>query len=248
VLEPLKGTQAAETPSGSTVLAFRGGDVNWQDNCPLSVPNELWTDPDTLVLFFSSDAQECSNPVLAGRCVGATPFWQTIIAIPPELDRNGPIDLHDLRINAYSMPRDMDGTLDCGGGGRFGPILNGTLTLTGAGSPSLSVKLDGVTRLGSQIPDGMYTPRVCGVLPPGSPPPRPRTRSTARINLSDPAIAAAYIVEASTGGASCAPPADPLPNGTVEILSSDAGGLTFKVYQSSSDNRAPGWWLAFDGL
>lgn len=68
------------------------------------------------------------------------------------------------------------------------------------------------------------------------------------INLSDPAIAAADIVEASTGGASCAPPAGPLLNGTVEILSSDAGGLTFKVYQSSSDNLAPGWWLAFDGL
>jgi hypothetical protein len=315
VLEPINGAPAAETPvvsgsssgggaSGNVVLAIRGGDVNWQDNFDLPPSTgKIWTDPDTLVLFFSSDPQECANPVLAGRCTGATPFWQTIIAIPPELARNGPIDLHDPRISGYSVLTISDGSLTCGRGGGAGPLFAGTLTLTGAGSPSLSVTLEGVNTVGSVPLDGVYTPQVCGALPPVSPPtaafafhgadlppapaggPTPDADSLVVfvgnmpdactdpwftinctnsprlmftlplalqapgvIDLADPAIAAKFIVEAVTSGGACAPPGGPFLNGKIEILTSDAGGLTFKVSRSSSETTSKIAWLAFDGL
>jgi hypothetical protein len=314
VLDPLQGTLVPDPPgggaSGSTVLAMRGGDASWQPNVlspgvgspvlgGVSWPNDFpgsapagvsWLDPDTLVLFFSSDAQECSNPLLLGRCVGATPFWQILLAIPPELYRDGPINLADVRINGWASFGDLTGTLHCGSPGTTGPVMLGTLTLTGAGSSSLSITLDGVqTTIGEEIPDGVYTPLSCGGLPPASPPTpalaihgaadslilllgtlpdtcqdpwaavdchlRSRLSFTLPlalqmpgiIDLADPAIAATYTIEVPGGNGLCAPPAGPLPNGTIEILSSDAGGLTFKVYRSSPE-AAANERLAFDGL
>lgn len=294
VLEPLKGTQAvaAETPSGSTVLAIRGSDVDWQGLTFPGANGWTWTDPDTLVLFFSSDAQVCGEDALAPRCVGATPFWQMIIAIPPQLDRDGPIDLNDDHISTLFEATDMDGTLDCGGVGTYGPVLLGTLTLTGAGTAAVSAQLDGVTAVTRHIPDGVYTPQICGALPPVQPPtpalafhgadlpaapgggPTPAADSLVvflgtlpdtcqdpwaaaqcssvwvtrlsftlplalqtpgLINLADPAIAATYTIPVSDQGGPCGPPTGPYPNGTIEILSSDAGGLTFKIYQSSRE-------------
>ncbi len=44
------------------------------------------------------------------------------------------------------------------------------------------------------------------------------------------------------------PPAGPLVKATIEILSSDAGGLTFKLYQSTDDITAPNRRRSFDGL
>jgi hypothetical protein len=314
VLEPLNGAQGPITPvvsgtttgggsSGSLVLAMRGGDVNWQDNFALAATKgPIWTDPETLVLFFSGDDQECANPVLAGRCTGAAPFWQAIIAIPPELDRDAPIDLHDPRINAYSVVTDMDGSLTCGGGGGFGPILSGTVVITGRGTPSPSLSLHGVKRIGGDL-DGEYTAQLCGSWPAAAPPtpayafhggdlpPEPgggptppvdslvvflgtlpdactdpwfmvsctagarltftlplALQTPGMIDLWDPAISAKYITQASTGGSACAPPAGPLPYGTLEILSSDAGGLTFKIFQSSWDTAPLSSWIGFDGL
>jgi hypothetical protein len=318
VLEPLKGTQAVEeTPSGSTVLAIRGSDVDWQSIDPFPGPNgPSVTDPDTLVLFFSSDPQVCGDSTLAARCTGATPFWQMIIAIPPQLVRNGPIDLYDVHITTIFGATDMDGTLDCPQVGHLGPGLVGTLTLTGVGTAALSAQLEGVTLLTRHfIPDGVYIPRICGDLPPVQPPtpalafhgadlpaapgggPTPAADSLVvflgtlpdtcqdpwaaaecsspwlsrlsftlplalqtpgLINLADPAIASTYTIDAAAEGGPCAPPAGPYPNGTIEILSSDAGGLTFKIYQSPSYDVAvyqssPGVppshnGLAFDGL
>jgi hypothetical protein len=68
------------------------------------------------------------------------------------------------------------------------------------------------------------------------------------IDLADPAISAKFIVQEASGGSACAPPAGPPPNGTIEILSNGAGGLTFKIYQSSWTSGPYIGWLAFDGL
>lgn len=313
VLEPLQGTQSPESPAvpattsgggagGPTLLAMRGGDVIWNANSSFSPENtEPWSNPDSLVLFFSIDPQECSAPVLARRCTGAAPFWQLVIAIPPELDHPGSIDLQDYRINVYWAASLPDGTMACGNGEYLGPLFAGTLEIISDGSTSLSVKLsDGVNVNGTVI-DGDYTGQLCGALPPVSPPtpalairgvdlpaapgggatPDPDSlvvflgtlpdtcqdpwaaadcttasrltftlplalQKPGLINLSDPAIAATYTVAASLGSSSCGQPSGPFANGTIEILSSDAGGLTFKVYQSFPGATSPS--LAFDGL
>jgi hypothetical protein len=307
VLEPLEGTQdPIATVSGSTVLAIRGGAANWQDNFELAPGKGApWSDPDSLVLFFSSDPQVCSDPVLANRCVGAPPFWQTVIAIPPELNHPGLIDLHDPRINGYSVLSAFDDAFACSGGGARGSILSGTLELIGDGSTSLSVKIEGSGKLFAPTEDldGDYTCQLCGELPP-VPPPTPafavrgadlppgivtaatpdpdslvvvlglssdacaNSLATADcstssrltftlplslqmpgvLSLSDPAIAAAYTLAGSGGSAICGQPDGSLVSGTIEILDSDAAGLTFKIYQSLSETTVPDSRLAFDGL
>jgi hypothetical protein len=318
VLEPLKGTQNAVAPvvsgggaaSGSKLLAIRGGDVNWQNNNAF-VPwkDETWSDPDTLVLFFSADLQQCGNPVLPDRCLGAGPFWQAIFAIPPALARPGLIDLQDPRITVASSTSFPDGTLQCGGGGFLGPGMSGTFELSGDGSTSLSVKVMDVQVFGNSVVngvdqgpielDGDYLAEICGTLAPAAPPnpalairgvdlPAPpgggaspdpdslvvflgtlpftcqdpwasctltsATRLTFTlplglqkpgvISLSDPAIASTLtLVVAQT----CGEPTGPMASGTIEILTSDTGELTFKVHDSYTGfNSDPS--LALDGL
>jgi hypothetical protein len=317
VLEPLKGTQSAETPvvpgptptDGHTILAIRGGDVLWNEKDDFGLAHDVfWSDPDSLVLFFSSDFQQCNDPVLARRCLGAAPFWQAIVAIPPELARPGLIDLQDPRIRGYTSLSAMDGTPACGGGGGLGPLSTGTLEILESGPAGLALKLSGgAPGFGNVMLDGEYTAQICGTLaaalPPtpalairgsdlpagsggsssgGGAPPDPDSllvvlgtlpdtcsdplaaadcttasrltftlppalQKPGIIDLSDPSIAATYTVAASSASSSCGPPSGPLVEGTVEILTSDASGLTFKVYRSfSSWSQSVPFY--FDGL
>jgi hypothetical protein len=317
VLEPLKGTQTTDPgPAPKSMLAMRAGDVNWDLNKSPIGPggSPPWTDPDSLVLFFSTDSQECSDPVLARRCVGAGPFWQAVIAIPSNLAHPGLISLQDPRITVYAAISFIDGAVECSGGGHQGPSFSGTLELISDGSSTLSVKLtDGVQAFGEStvngvhkgplILDGEYTGMLCGALPPAAPPAPalafhgadlpadpggsappdadavvvflgtlPDTcqdpwaaadctsdlrlkftlpaalQKPGVLSLSDPALAARYTVPASPGSAGCAESSAAPVNGTVEILTSDAAGLTFKVYQSFVDVTATSGFLYFDGL
>jgi hypothetical protein len=323
-LEPLEGAPSAEDPvapgapsavqGAHPVLAMRAGDVNWEE---MKIPSTLlvrpWSDPDTLVLFFSSDAQECSTPVLAARCNDEGRFWQFVIGIPPELARPGLIDLAQPRINQYMLTANNSDAPSCMVSGRAGPGQWGTVELIGDGSTTLSVKLrdvpvemgatvDGVN-MGPYDFNGDYAGEICGALPPilpptpalairgadltaspaGGSPPAPDSlvvflgtlpdtcqdpwaaadcttatrlsftlpaalQKPGVISLSDPAIAATYTVAAAIGTSACGLPGGPLEYGTVEILGSDAAGLTFKVYKSSARYTAMTRGLYFDGL
>ncbi|MEP7125631.1 MAG: hypothetical protein ABJE95_32170 [Byssovorax sp.] len=321
VLEPLKGAQSTGTgstaaagggPGEVVMLAARAGDIAWSSDGLFGM-NAPWSNPDSLVLLFSSDPQQCSGPVLTPRCSGVGTFWQAVVAIPPELAHPGMISVADPRINVYAAESFPDGSPTCGGGAFEGPILSGTIELVSNGSSALSVKLSGgVQVLGAStangvvqppiVLDGEYTAEICGALAPEtpptpalavlepnlSPPPGggmapadslvvfagtlPNTcqdpwaaadcTSASRltftlpaalqkpgvVSLSDPAIGAAYTVSAPGGSSTCTQPSGPLTNGTVEILSVDASGLTFKVYQSFTDSAATGGWYYFDGL
>jgi hypothetical protein len=321
VLEPLSGTQAAETPvvpgtptvggdGGNIVLAQRASDVNWQTGEGFWPSLPPWQ-PDSLVLFFSTDAQQCAQPLLGQRCLGSGQFWQEVIIVPPVLAHPGLIDLTDSRISEFSTATLPDGSATCGGGGYSGPGRSGTLELIGDGASTLSAKLtdvesimshsivDGVDQ-GLISLDGVYTGQLCGALPSypptpalairgadapaGSGTPTPAADSLlvalgtlpdtcadpwaaddctlasrltftlpaalqkpGMIDLSDPAIAASVTRRASGGSSVCEPPSGPFTQGTIEILSSDAAGLTFKVYQAFTppSDSAP---VFFDGL
>ena len=320
VLEPLESHESL-TPiddegaaASSSLLAIRAGDAVWTykgsdflDGKPWTF-GKPWSDPDSLVLFFSSDIQECSDPLLAPRCTSPAPFWQTVVVIPPELARPGLLELRDPRVIGYSRVTFFDGSIDCGGGAGLGPILSGTLEIISSGPSSLSVKLrDGVKNVDGTVLDGDYTAQLCGVPPlvstptpalairgvdlppaPGSTPPGggetldpdtlfvflgtvPATcqdpwssadcstgsRLTFRlplslqqpglIDLSDPAIAATYTLAGSVSSSTCGQPSGAFEGGTIEILSSDANGLSFKVHGSYSDVTADGPF-GLDGL
>jgi len=167
-LDPLEKTEDPGAPIvlGTNVIAIRGGDVNWNDNFAMAPQSgKFWSSPDARVLFFSGDAQECSDPVLAGRCSGA-PFWQTILAIPPELDLPGVIDLQDPRVLLYSVMTVADGSPNCGGGGMVVPLssvpLAGTLEIISDGPTSLTVKVRNVASINGVALDGDYTAEICG--------------------------------------------------------------------------------------
>ena len=174
VLDPLEENEA--TPLGpilfgtpmpaNSVLAFRGGDVNWNDNCNLALmKGKFWSDPDSRVLFFSGDTQQCSDPVLAARC-GVMTFWQTILAIPPELDVPGVIDLQDPRVRMYNVMSNPEDSPTCGGGGMVGGVLSvehsSTLEIIDDGLISLTVKVRGVVSIQGNALDGDYHAHICG--------------------------------------------------------------------------------------
>lgn len=324
VLDPLKATPGAVIPGDTTtsgggnggrvVLAMRSGDINWQDPDDFHPDGVPWSNPDSLVLFFGTDAQECSNPVLVHRCLGSGPFWQEVFILPPELAHPGLINLIDPRIAQYSNAFWPNGTTMCGSKGYWGKGRSGTLELISDGLTTLSAKLAGVEGVGSgavidgvdQGPlfiDGTYTGDLCGAPPPFAPAtpalairgmdlpagpggmvtPEPDSlvvflgtlpdtcqdpwaaadcTSAARLSftlpaalqkpgvltLSDPALGATYTDAATSGSSTCAQSSWKPTNSTVEILTSDAGGLTFKVYNASLNGTASGGWLAFDGL
>ena len=321
MLDPLNDTQSPATLaepiplSHGVVLAMRGGDVNWQENFALSpMGGKPWSDPDSLVLFFSLDAQECSNPVLAGHCSTDAPFWQLVLGIPPELARPGLIDLSDQRITEYTSITEFTGAMPCSSSGDEGTSQWGNLELINDGS-ALSAKLRDFPKFGPgegpkvgqisypQNIDGDYTAQTCGTLAPLAPStpalairgadlsPSPAdfhitpadslavffgtlpdtcqdpwaaadcTKATRLsftlplalqkpgvISLADPAIAATYTAAAAGGTSACGLPTGPLELGTVEILSLDADGLTFKIYKSTAFDTTLTRPLFLDGL
>jgi hypothetical protein len=120
---------------------MRAGDAKWEE---AQIPEPLtmlepWSDPDTLILFFSSDAQECSNPVLVTRCNDEGKFWQYVVGIPPELARPGPIDLTEPRLNHYMLTANNIESPACTGTGSAGSAGWGTVELVSQEGAAVSV-------------------------------------------------------------------------------------------------------------
>ncbi len=185
VLDPVDPgtTDAGATP---TALAIRAGE--WVPPAPDFSP--LWLnplhgplDPDALILFFDNRALEtCAAPVDPAPtsmppCDPPVVFDQILLAIPPELDRPGLIDLSDLRI----LATENEWSPCIGGTGEGNRGFRGTLEIVSSDATSVSVKLrvaqpgsgpkGGLVSVGGWVDlSGDYTALRCGSAPPASPP------------------------------------------------------------------------------
>ncbi|WP_437623151.1 hypothetical protein [Sorangium sp. So ce1151] len=144
-------SEPEEDPPTPGALAIRAGDA------PPDSPYRTLEDPDTLILFFDSDVQECFPMEIKATCENA-PTWQLILTIPSELAVPGLIDLSDQRI--FFTESLSEATPSCGFGGRGGPGLGGTLEIVTSDETSLFVKLRGASMKGQA--DGDYTVQRCG--------------------------------------------------------------------------------------
>lgn len=141
-----------DDPPVPSAIAIRAGELPPDFN--------FWTpeDPDTLLLVFNSDVQECPPTVIEATCDNA-PIWQLILALPPELDTPGLIDLSDDRIRFYeTLSENANGCLFGFGRGFLG--YRGTLEIISTDETSLFVKLRGAG-MGDQA-SGDYTVQRCG--------------------------------------------------------------------------------------
>ncbi|XXX77548.1 hypothetical protein WMF30_02070 [Sorangium sp. So ce134] len=143
-------------------VAVRAGDV------PPDFGFGMWDDPDTTLLIFDSDAQECVPTVIQATCDNA-PIWQLILSIPPEIDLGTPglIDLTDKRISfREALSEDRSG---CAFGGGVGALsgYRGTLEIVSSDETSLLVKLRGAGMNGQG--NGDYTVERCGAPAPSAP-------------------------------------------------------------------------------
>ena len=87
--------------------------------------------------------------------------------IPPDLAREGMIDLQDPRI----VENAAEASAGCNGGGiRSTPGGSGTLDILGGGPPTLSVKLAGGVYAMSTVIDGAYSAVWCDSPPPAAAP------------------------------------------------------------------------------
>src|SRR5262249_52378606 len=104
-------------------------------------------DPDALLVFFASEAQSCSEPVITvpwdAPCQGGN-MWQMVVAVPPGKVAPGLVELSDPETLTYQAAIHVGGG-DCasfGAGASTG--WPGALELLSLDSTSLSVKLNGV--------------------------------------------------------------------------------------------------------
>lgn len=166
VLEPIEDT-------GYIAIAMRAGDI--APGVSLWLPDDDGNapDPDSLVLLFSSDLQQCSsNPVLPMQC-DATPFWQSAYLIPPELNHVGPIDLLNRRTLVFQQGMFPSGNNNypCDFGTMTWRGFGDTLEIISSGPSSLVVNLSEGTHAMPNIPiDGDYLVHRCGPPPPEAPP------------------------------------------------------------------------------
>ncbi|XXT25243.1 hypothetical protein WME94_27295 [Sorangium sp. So ce429] len=126
----------------------------------ISLNPPAWETPDALVLFFSSEVQQCADPVIdmqIGVTCDIAPAWQFILMIPPELNKPGLIELSDIRIGFHKETM----LLDCGGGGGMGTGHNGTLEIVSSDETSVVVKVRGVGDDHWPV-DGDHTIPFCG--------------------------------------------------------------------------------------
>lgn len=143
-----------DDPPVPSAIAIRAGDL------PPDFNFSTFEDPDTLLLVFNSDVQECPPTVIEATCDNA-PIWQLILALPPELDMPGLIDLSDDRIHFYeTLSEDANGCAFGGGRGFFG--YRGTLEIVSTDETSLFVKLRGAG-MKDQV-NGDYTVERCGAV------------------------------------------------------------------------------------
>lgn len=163
VLDPMvdQETQVA----GSYALVMRVSE--WQARDPESAAENvlLPEDPDAVAFFFSNYPQECEDPIIhpPNSCSSTIGVWQHIIAIPPELNRPGVINLTDPRaITALSWWENPCFTSELDDLGRF----SGTLEIVGGDATSVSVKLSSTPQhVFWEHVDGDYTATNCSEAP-----------------------------------------------------------------------------------
>ncbi|WP_437307310.1 hypothetical protein [Sorangium sp. So ce388] len=102
-------SEPEEDPPTPRALAMRAGDA------PPDSDYRTIEDPDTLILFFDSDVQECFPTRIKATCENA-PMWQLILTIPSELAVPGLIDVSDQRI--FSSESLSEATPSCAFGSR----------------------------------------------------------------------------------------------------------------------------------
>ncbi|WP_437756397.1 hypothetical protein [Sorangium sp. So ce1389] len=147
---PPSPSDPEEDPPTPGALALRAGDA------PPDSDYRTLEDPDTLILFFDSDVQECFPTAIKATCENA-PMWQLILIIPSELAVPGLIDLSDRRI--FFSESLSEATPSCAFGGGRGTGTRGTLEIVTSDETSLFVKLRGAGMKGQ---DGDYTVQRCG--------------------------------------------------------------------------------------
>ncbi|WP_437781034.1 hypothetical protein [Sorangium sp. So ce1097] len=148
---PSEPEEDVEPPTPSAI-AMRAGDL------PSDFDFHMWDDPDSLILVFNSDVQECPPTLIEATCDNA-PIWQLILTLPPELDTPGLIDLSDSRIRSRETLSFNDNGCGFGGGWSFFGY-RGTLEIISTDETSLFVKLRGVL-MNDQV-NGDYTVQRCG--------------------------------------------------------------------------------------
>ena len=118
-------------------------------------------DPETTLLIFDSDAQECVPTVIKATCDNA-PIWQLILSIPPDIvmDTPGLIDLTDPRIAFYETLSENHSGCAFGGGRSFNGGYRGTLEIVSSDETSLFVKLRGAGMRDQA--NGDYSVERCG--------------------------------------------------------------------------------------
>ncbi|WP_437485576.1 hypothetical protein WME75_01230 [Sorangium sp. So ce1014] len=136
-------------------VAMRAGDV------PPDFGFGTWEDPETTLLIFDSDAQECIPTLIEARCDNA-PIWQLILIIPSEIDMDMPglIDLTDPRIGFRETLSENHSGCSFGRGAGFAGYHAGTLEIVSSDEASLFVKLRGAG-MRDQV-NGDYTVERCG--------------------------------------------------------------------------------------
>ncbi|WP_437958420.1 hypothetical protein WME76_01345 [Sorangium sp. So ce119] len=140
-----------DDPPVPSALAMRAGDL------PPEFEFQMWEDPDSLILFFNSDVQECPPTVIEATCENA-PLWQLILTIPPDLAVTGLIELSDQRI-LFSESL-SEATPSCAFGSGRGTGTRGTLEIVTSDETSLFVKLRGAGM--KDQASGDYTVQRCG--------------------------------------------------------------------------------------
>ncbi|WP_438026680.1 hypothetical protein [Sorangium sp. So ce233] len=148
---PSEPEEEDDDPPTPSALAMRAGDA------PPDSDYRMIEDPDTLLLFFNSDVQECPPTVIKATCENA-PIWQLILTIPSELAVPGLIDLAEQRI--FSNESLSEATPSCVLGSRGGIGFGGTLEIVSTDETSLFVKLRGAGMRGQA--SGDYTVQRCG--------------------------------------------------------------------------------------
>ena len=185
-------------------VALKGSDIpHPPDRWTGAAAQHPWSNPDGLVLFFSSGDQQCASPAFPTTC-DQPAFWQTALVIPAELNAPGLINLQDPRIGVYELTIEHDSVSNgCGRGLGSGNGFWGTLNIHSSYDNNLVISLRNSGGEGHPPANGDYVVHRCGAPPPRSRRPRPPWPSPAP-STPPPATAPASIRTRSTSS-----PADP---------------------------------------
>lgn len=144
------GDAQSDDDSGPQALVWTGSDPQ---------PPELPAiDPEARVLSVGNVPLSCGTALgsaFDGIC--ASDGWQLILAVPPELDGPGVIDLADPRVVFYWAVH----LASCGGGAGAGNGLWGTLELVPSGADELWVKIRGIEVVSGISFEGDYLATRC---------------------------------------------------------------------------------------